>query len=100
MLARPLMQQCMYVWGRERLTPPSPPLSPKTRKSIDSYLDRAFSLWYLAFVQPRKGCFEVRNVETGEQYVSLLNMPRPFPPLKALDIDELAAEILGKLEGK
>jgi len=51
-------------------------------------------------MQPRKGAFEVRNVESGEKYVSLLDMPRPFPPLKALDIEGLAAEILGKLEAK
>ncbi len=51
-------------------------------------------------VQPRKGAFEVRNVESGDKYVSLLNMPRPFPPLKALNIEDLAAEITGKLEGK
>jgi len=50
--------------------------------------------------KPRKGYFEARRVETGEIFVSLPDMKRPFPPLKQLDIDELAAEILGKLEDK
>lgn len=27
------------------------------------------------FSQPRKGCFEVRNTESGEKYVSLLVSP-------------------------
>lgn len=45
--------------------------------------------------KPRKGCFEVRDTEGGKTYVSLLDMPRPFTKLKALDIDELAKEIAG-----
>ncbi|CAL8464287.1 g3822 [Coccomyxa elongata] len=45
--------------------------------------------------KPRKGCFEVRDADGGKTYVSLLDMPRPFTKLKALDIDELAKEIAG-----
>ncbi|KAK9837337.1 hypothetical protein WJX81_007378 [Elliptochloris bilobata] len=43
-------------------------------------------------VKPRKGCFEVRDA-SGKMYVSLLDLPRPFTKLKALDLDELAATI-------
>lgn len=44
--------------------------------------------------KPRKGCFEVRAAgEGGKKFVSLLDMPRPFAKLKALDIDALAADV-------
>ena len=40
--------------------------------------------------KPRKGCFEVT---VGSSVVlSLLNMPRPFPKLKALDIEGKVAD--------
>ncbi|BDA49844.1 hypothetical protein COCOBI_14-4640 [Coccomyxa sp. Obi] len=45
--------------------------------------------------KPRKGCFEVRDADGTKTYISLLDMPRPFTKLKALDIDELAKEIAG-----
>ncbi|KAK9904996.1 hypothetical protein WJX75_007389 [Coccomyxa subellipsoidea] len=43
--------------------------------------------------KPRKGCFEVRDADGTKTYVSLLDMPRPFTKLKALDIEALAQEI-------
>lgn len=46
--------------------------------------------------KPRKGCFEVRG--GGKTFVSLLDMPRPFTKLKALDIDALAAEVAAALK--
>eukprot|EP00798_Chlamydomonas_sp_ICE-L_P026703 gene26703-4272_t len=46
--------------------------------------------------KPRKGCFEVRNGD--KSYVSLLDMPRPFTKLKALDIEALAEEIAADLK--
>lgn len=42
--------------------------------------------------KPRKGCFVVKCGD--EIVVELLNMPRPFAKLKALDIEELAQSIL------
>lgn len=45
--------------------------------------------------KPRKGAFEVRC--GGQTFVSLLDMPRPFTKLKALDIEAIAEEIAGKL---
>jgi len=42
--------------------------------------------------KPRKGCFEV---SVGENTVlSLLDMPRPFTKLKALDMDDVAADVV------
>ena len=45
--------------------------------------------------KPRKGCFEVRV--GGKPVLSLLDMPRPFGKLKALDMDEVGALVVGKL---
>ena len=42
--------------------------------------------------KPRKGCFEV--VVNGETTLSLLDMPRPFAKLKALDMEEVAADVV------
>ncbi|WVZ81381.1 hypothetical protein U9M48_028763, partial [Paspalum notatum var. saurae] len=38
--------------------------------------------------KPRRGCLEIRQ-EGGEVFISLQNMPRPFTPMKELDMDEL-----------
>ena len=42
--------------------------------------------------KPRKGCFEVSV--NGSATLSLLDMPRPFAKLKALDMDEVAADVV------
>ena len=42
--------------------------------------------------KPRKGCFEVKV--NGEVSLSLLDMPRPFTKLKALDMEEVAADVI------
>lgn len=47
--------------------------------------------------KPRKGCFEVRG-PGGKVFVSLLDMPRPFTKLKALDIEALAKEVVAGLQ--
>lgn len=47
--------------------------------------------------KPRKGCFEVRG-PGGKVFVSLLDMPRPFNKLKALDVEALAAEVAAALQ--
>ena len=44
--------------------------------------------------KPRKGCFEV--TVNGETALSLLDMPRPFGKLKALDMEEVAADVIKK----
>ena len=42
--------------------------------------------------KPRKGCFEGR---VGDQVcLSLTDMPRPFLKLKALDMDEVAKNVI------
>jgi len=42
--------------------------------------------------KPRKGCFEVSV--NGDVALSLLDMPRPFTKLKALDMEEVAADVV------
>ncbi|KAL8064246.1 hypothetical protein ABFX02_01G077900 [Erythranthe guttata] len=46
--------------------------------------------------KPRRGCFEIRE-EGGEVFISLLDMKRPFPPLKKLDMEEVISDILEKI---
>ncbi|XP_068652213.1 uncharacterized protein [Aristolochia californica] len=47
--------------------------------------------------KPRRGCFEIRE-ESGETFVSLLDMPRPFKKLTELDMDEVIAGIIEKIK--
>ena len=42
--------------------------------------------------KPRKGCFEV--TVNGKVTLSLLDMPRPFTKLKALDMEEVSASVV------
>ncbi|CAL9163785.1 unnamed protein product [Musa hybrid cultivar] len=46
--------------------------------------------------KPRRGCFEIRE-ENGQVFVSLLNMPRPFTPMKKLDMDAVVEDIIKKI---
>ncbi|KAJ6856158.1 hypothetical protein NC651_037899 [Populus alba x Populus x berolinensis] len=46
--------------------------------------------------KPRRGCFEIRE-EGGETFISLQNMKRPFPPLKALDMDQVISDIIDRV---
>jgi hypothetical protein len=54
--------------------------------------------------KPRKGCFEVTVREGGEAVgkpiVSLLDMPRPFAKLKALDIEQVVEDVKKRLDGE
>ncbi|XP_011045029.1 PREDICTED: uncharacterized protein LOC105140055 [Populus euphratica] len=47
--------------------------------------------------KPRRGCFEIRE-EGGETFISLQNMKRPFPPLKALDMDQVISDIIDRVK--
>nr|GMD75145.1 selenoprotein H-like [Ipomoea batatas]GMD81412.1 selenoprotein H-like [Ipomoea batatas] len=47
--------------------------------------------------KPRRGCFEIRE-ENGEKFISLLNMKRPFAPMKALDMDKVVSDIIDKIK--
>lgn len=47
--------------------------------------------------KPRRGCFEIRE-EGGEAFVSLLDMKRPFTPMKELDMDKVIADIVEKIK--
>jgi hypothetical protein len=48
--------------------------------------------------KPGKGNFVVKVVGVEEPIVELLAMKRPFPPLKALDMDEVSSQVLAALE--
>ncbi|XP_060207102.1 uncharacterized protein LOC132634935 [Lycium barbarum] len=49
--------------------------------------------------KPRRGCFEIRlDGENGEKFVSLLDMKRPFGPMKALDMDKVISDIIQKIK--
>ena len=46
--------------------------------------------------KPRKGCFEIR---VGDKVaLSLTDMPRPFTKLKALDMEQVAADVVKLLK--
>jgi hypothetical protein len=47
--------------------------------------------------QPGRGNFVVRVAGQEKPVVELLGMKRPFPPLKALDMDAVAAQVLSAL---
>ncbi|KAG5225070.1 selenoprotein [Salix suchowensis] len=47
--------------------------------------------------KPRRGCFEIRE-EGGETFISLQSMKRPFPPLKALDMDKVISDIIDRVK--
>ncbi|KAK9811145.1 hypothetical protein WJX73_006459 [Symbiochloris irregularis] len=50
--------------------------------------------WTVNPEKPRRGCFEVRDANSGKKYITLLDMPRPFSKLKELDMDDVAEKIL------
>jgi hypothetical protein len=45
--------------------------------------------------KPRKGAFVVKTAT--KTVVELLAMPRPFPKLKALDMDKVGADVVAAL---
>ncbi|KAL5558276.1 hypothetical protein UlMin_034487 [Ulmus minor] len=45
----------------------------------------------------RRGCFEIRE-EGGEIFISLLNMVRPFQPMRDLNMDQVIADIVDKMK--
>lgn len=49
-------------------------------------------------LQPGRGNFVVRVDGVDQPIVELLGMKRPFPPLKALDMDDVNEKILSALE--
>jgi hypothetical protein len=45
--------------------------------------------------KPRKGTFEIRV--GGKKIISCVGMPRPFAPLKALDMEDTAKKVAAAL---
>ena len=46
--------------------------------------------------KPRRGCFEIRE-EGGKTFISLLDMKRPFKPMKDLDMNQVVSDIIDEL---
>ncbi|KAL3645404.1 hypothetical protein CASFOL_010584 [Castilleja foliolosa] len=46
--------------------------------------------------KPRRGCFEIRE-EGGGIFVSLLDLKRPFKPMKDLDMEKVISDIVEKI---
>lgn len=46
-------------------------------------------------MKPRKGCFVVKTEK--KTVVELLNLARPFPKLKALDMEQVGKDVLAAL---
>ncbi|XP_024025533.1 selenoprotein H [Morus notabilis] len=46
--------------------------------------------------KPRRGCFEIRE-KGGETFISLLELKRPFKPMKDLDMNQVIDDIIGKI---
>jgi hypothetical protein len=49
--------------------------------------------------KPGKGNFVVRVSGMEEPVIELLAMKRPFPPLKALDMDEVCQQVVDAVGG-
>ncbi|KAH1082805.1 hypothetical protein J1N35_022566 [Gossypium stocksii] len=47
--------------------------------------------------EPKRGCFEIRE-EGGETFISLLDMKRPFKPIKELDMEKVISDIIEKIK--
>ncbi|XP_021912667.1 selenoprotein H-like [Carica papaya] len=47
--------------------------------------------------KPRRGCFEIRE-EGGKTFISLLNMKRPFEPMKKLDMEKVVSDIIKEIK--
>ncbi|KAM0953315.1 putative selenoprotein, Rdx-type [Dioscorea sansibarensis] len=47
-------------------------------------------------VKPRRGCFEIRD--SSQIFLSLLNMQRPFTPMKNLDMDQVVQDVVQKFQ--
>ncbi|XP_027939110.1 selenoprotein H-like [Vigna unguiculata] len=46
--------------------------------------------------KPRRGCFEIRE-EGGKKFISLLDMKRPFKPMRDLDMDQVISDIIDEI---
>ncbi|KAL4332562.1 hypothetical protein GQ457_07G037000 [Hibiscus cannabinus] len=47
--------------------------------------------------KPRRGCFEIRE-EGGKTFISLLDMKRPFKPMKDLDMEKVISDIIENIK--
>lgn len=49
--------------------------------------------------KPRKGVFSVKNAKTGVEIFVVGPEARPFPKLKAIDVDAVAADVVKAVTG-
>ncbi|XP_073133184.1 uncharacterized protein [Henckelia pumila] len=47
--------------------------------------------------KPRRGCFEIRE-DRGVIFLSLLDLKRPFKPMKELNMNEVVSDIIDKIK--
>ncbi|CAL5206406.1 unnamed protein product [Lathyrus oleraceus] len=47
--------------------------------------------------KPRRGCFEIRLEDGDKTFISLLDMKRPFKPMKDLDMGKVISDIIDDL---
>ncbi|KAG4963020.1 hypothetical protein AAZX31_14G121000 [Glycine max] len=47
--------------------------------------------------KPRKGCFEIRQEGGGKKFITLLDLKRPFKPMKDLDMDKVISDIIEEI---
>ncbi|XP_039017910.1 selenoprotein H-like [Hibiscus syriacus] len=78
-------------------------------KQCNSFKTRAFQVKYglekgvpgvkvtLNPEKPRRGCFEIRE-EGGDTFISLLDMKRPFKPMKDLYMEKVISDIIEKIK--
>uniref|UniRef100_A0A804RD04 Selenoprotein H n=1 Tax=Zea mays TaxID=4577 RepID=A0A804RD04_MAIZE len=66
----------------------------KVKEDLESYVSGVSVI--INPQKPRRGCLEIRE-EGGEVFISLLNMPRPFTPMKKLDMDKVIKDIAKKI---
>ncbi|KAG8382268.1 hypothetical protein BUALT_Bualt05G0059100 [Buddleja alternifolia] len=48
--------------------------------------------------KPRKGCFEIRLINGGDAFVSLVDLKKPFEALDELDVEKVVADIVDKIK--
>lgn len=46
--------------------------------------------------KPRRGCFEIRQ-EGGKKFITLLDMKRPFKPMRDLDMNKVISDIVDEM---
>ncbi|KAH1107166.1 hypothetical protein J1N35_010934 [Gossypium stocksii] len=83
------LQACIlfFVLGTKVFLEKFPPLPNIFLLNVCFMVDLSSHFLSPNLQQPRRGCFEIRE-EGGEMFISLLDMKRPFKPMKELDMEK------------